>query len=115
MGGIGLPGDNSSAARYVRAVFTKLNSKCKAEETEAIAQYFHILNTVCQVNGCTNIGNQYEKTLYSSCCNTDKGIYYYTTYENPQISSVHLHRAELNSSALISYELIRKMDIKTAL
>lgn len=42
---------------------------------------------------------------YSSCCNTDRGIYYYQTYENSGISAVDLHRENLDSSRLISYPL----------
>ncbi len=115
MGGIGLPGDNSSSSRFVRAAFTKLNSKCKHDEQSSVVQFFHILNAVCQVDGCAAVGEQYEKTLYSSCCNTDKGIYYYTTYENPQISAVYLHHANLNSYNLISVPLNNKLDIFTSL
>ena len=29
---------------------------------------------------------QYERTIYTSCCNATRGIYYYTTYDNHQIS-----------------------------
>lgn len=53
----------------------------------------------------------YEKTVYSSCCNTDKGIYYYTTYENSQITAVDMHRENLNGDTLISYELIKRQQI----
>ncbi len=115
MGGIGLPGDNSSSSRFIRAAFTKLNSECEQDENSSVVQFFHILNAVCQVNGCTAVGDQYEKTLYSSCCNTDKGIYYYTTYENPQISAVHLHHADLNSNSLIFIKLNKALDIFTSL
>lgn len=115
MGAIGLPGDNSSASRFVRAAFVKLNSQCKQDERSSVTQFFHILNSVCQVNGCTAVGDQYEKTLYSSCCNTDKGIYYYTTYENPQISAVHLNHVNLNSNNIIITPLNRTLDISTSL
>ena len=27
-------------------------------------------------------GGEYEYTRYSSCCNADTGVYYYTTYED---------------------------------
>ena len=115
MGGIGLPGDNSSASRFIRAAFTLLNSKPITDEHSGIVQFFHILNTVCQVEGCTQVGKQYEKTLYTSCCNTDKGIYYYTTYDNPQISAVHLYHADLSQKDLISVPINKKLDIFTSL
>ena len=115
MGAIGLPGDNSSASRFVRAAFTKLNSKCSNTEESAVTQFFHILNAVYQVNGCTAVGNLYEKTLYSSCCNTTKGIYYYTTYGNPQIHAVHLSAINLDDSALKIFPLNKEPNFVTAL
>ena len=54
---------------------------------------------------------QYEITIYTSCCNTDKGIYYYTTYENHQITAVDMHREDLESSGLVSYSLVKGQQI----
>ncbi len=34
----------------------------------------------------------------------DKGIYYYTTYDNHQISGVDMHKADLDGAELIIYE-----------
>ena len=51
--------------------------------------------------------NQYEITIYTSCCNTDKGIYYYTTYGNRQIAAVDMSKENLDSDKLVSYELIK--------
>ena len=107
MGSIGLPGDMSSPSRFVKAAFTKLNSRSGDSESESISQFFHILSSVAQPRGLTNVrGEEYEFTLYSSCCNTDKGIYYYTTYENSQISAVDMCRENLNTNTLISYPLV---------
>ena len=53
----------------------------------------------------------YEKTVYSSCCNTDKGIYYYTTYENSQITAVDMRKEDLDGQELISYELVKTQQI----
>ena len=112
-GGLGLPGDLSSGSRFVKAAFTKLLSKSGASESEAISQFFHILNSVAQQRGCVQVEEGlYELTLYSSCCNTDKGIYYYTTYENSQISGVDMHREDLEGSDLINYELIQGQQVQ---
>ncbi len=43
MGSIGLPGDLSSASRFVKAAFTRLNSFSGESESESISQFFHIL------------------------------------------------------------------------
>lgn len=112
MGAMGLPGDLSSASRFVKAAFTKLNSFSGEGEKESVTQFFHILGSVMQQRGCVRVhDDQYEFTLYSSCCNTDQGIYYYTTYENSQITAVNMHRTDLNASVLTSYPLITEQQI----
>ena len=112
MGAIGLPGDLSSASRFVKATFTKMNSKSGDSESESISQFFHILESVYQQRGCVHMGEgKYEITIYSSCCNMDKGIYYYTTYENNQISAIDMFKENLDSSELTNYDLIKGQQI----
>lgn len=104
MGAIGLPGDLSSQSRFVRAAFTKMHSVSDVGEQESVSQFFHILGTVEQPRGCCAVGaDAYEITQYTSCCNADKGIYYYTTYNNRQISSVNMRRENLDGDALVRY------------
>ena len=105
MGAIGLPGDLSSASRFVKAAFTKLNSISGDSESESVSQFFHILNSVAQQKGCCRVEKGFEYTIYSSCCNTDKRIYYYITYENSQITCVDMHKENLDGEKLISYPL----------
>lgn len=106
MGALGLPGDVSSVSRFVRAAFVKWNSISGDGEEESVSQFFHILGAVEQQKGCVQLSNgEYEYTLYSSCCNTDKGIYYYKTYQNSQITAVHLHHEDLEGSRLITYPM----------
>ena len=108
MGALGLPGDLSSQSRFVRVAFTKLNSVSGSSESESVSQFFHILGSVEQQRGCCQTDNQkYEITIYTSCCNADKGIYYYTTYENHQITAVDMHRVELGGTQLIRYPLVQ--------
>ncbi len=112
MGGIGLPGDLSSASRFVRAAFVKLNSVSGESEEESISQFFHILGAVEQQRGCVRLPDgRYEITAYTSCMNTEKGIYYYTTYENHAISAVDMHRCDLEGETLYRYPLRKKQQI----
>lgn len=112
MGAMGLPGDLSSASRFVKAAFTKLHSVSGDSESESISQFFHILGSVEQQHGCVRLADgHYERTIYSSCCNTSKGIYYYTTYDNNQITGVDMHREDLTGSQLASYPLIQGQQI----
>ena len=105
MGGIGLPGDLSSASRFVRAAFTKANAVSGDSEKESISQFFHILSSVAQQRGCAEVNGHYEITQYTSCCNTDKGIYYYTTYENSRITAVRMLPENLEAATLKTYPL----------
>lgn len=113
MGALGLPGDLSSPSRFVRAAFTRLNACSGNSEEESVSQFFHILGTVEHSRGCSLWEkDSWEITLYTCCCNADKGIYYYTTYENRQISAVHLHRENLESRELVRYPLITGQQIR---
>lgn len=107
MGALGMPGDLSSQSRFVRAAFTKMNSASGDSEPESVNQFFHILGAVEQQRGCCVVDdNNFEITIYTSCCNADKGIYYYTTYTNHRITAVDMHRENLDSSRLITYPLL---------
>lgn len=111
MGGIGLPGDLSSASRFIRAAFVLHNSVAEDNDERALSQFFHILGSVEQQKGCVRIGDLFEETVYTSCCDTDKGIYYYTTYSNRQITAVDMHQRNLDSTDLISNPLRFKQQI----
>ena len=105
MGGLGLPGDLSSMSRFVKASFTKLNSDFGQTEQEAVHQFFHVLYSVYQQKGCVKVGDAFEITNYSSCCNTCKGIYYYTTYYNSTIRAVDMFKENLDDAKLICYDM----------
>ena len=108
MGALGLPGDLSSASRFARVAFVKDHSFSGDSEEESVSQFFHILGSVDQQRGCCEVADgKFEITLYTSCCNTNKGIYYYTTYENHQISAVDMFGENLNEKELIKYPLIK--------
>ena len=108
MGALGLPGDLSSASRFARAAFVKDHSFSGDSEEESVSQFFHILGSVDQQRGCCEVEpGKYEITLYTSCCNCDKGIYYYTTYENHQISAVNMHHEDLNGTMPVRYPVLQ--------
>lgn len=112
MGGLGLPGDLSSMSRFVRAAFNKLNSLSGSGEAESVGQFFHILGSVEQVRGCCEVAqDKYEITIYTSCFNADKGVYYYTTYNNRRITAVDMHRENLDSDSLARYPMLDKEDV----
>ena len=104
MGAIGLPGDLSSQSRFVRAAFVRANSVSDDSEEASVSQFFHILGSVDQQRGLCGLDDgKYEITIYTSCCNAAKGIYYYTTYNCHQINAVDMHRVELDGNKLSRY------------
>ena len=112
MGALGLPGDLSSMSRFVRVAFTKMNGQSRDNERDSVNQFFHILGSVEQQRGCCEVADgKYEITLYTSCCNASKGIYYYTTYENHQINAVDMNKTDLESSELTRYTPITSQQI----
>lgn len=113
MGGLGLPGDLSSASRFAKVAFTKIHAISGESEAESVSQFFHILGSVEQQRGCCEVEpGKYEITIYTSCVNADKGIYYYTTYENHQIQAVDMHREDLDGDTLRRYPLINEEQIR---
>ena len=108
MGAIGLPGDLSSSSRFAKVAFTRANSYSSSDEESSVSQFFHILGSVEQQNGCTFIKDPdlFEYTIYTSCYNTNDGVLYYRTYNNSQISAVCLTNEELDSDDLVNYLLI---------
>lgn len=108
MGAIGLPGDPSSASRFVRAAFTSLNS-AKATNTEGcVCQLFHILTSVEQAEGVTAVGEKFERTEYSSVINLDTLTYYYRSYTNSRISAVRLFGEDIDAAVLITFPFLKQ-------
>ncbi len=106
MGALGLPGDFSSASRFIRALFVKENSVSEDTEESHVNQFFHILNSVAMPKGCVLAENGFEYTRYSSCCNIERGIYYYTTYDDFEIKSVNMHDVDLSHTKLCVYDVV---------
>lgn len=106
MGAMGLPGDWSSASRFVRAAFVRQNSIPEENELASVGQFFHMLETVSVPKGCMQLedGN-YQMTSYTSCMNLDRRVYYYTTYENSRLSAVNMHRFKLDGADLKCFPL----------
>lgn len=112
MGAIGLPGDLSSQSRFVKVAFTKMNSFSEEGEEQSVSQFFHILGSVDQQRGCCHLGNEkYEITIYTSCCNTSKGLYYYTTYDNHQINCVDMYKENLAGTVISRFPIVQQENI----
>ncbi len=105
-GELGIPGDWTSVSRFVKAAFVKEHSTDDGSEMGSVNQFFHILSAVEHQRGCvkTEDGRD-EITVYSSCCNTDRQIYYYTTYDNRNIRYVDMREYNILSEKLYCYSM----------
>ena len=112
MGALGLPGDASPASRFVRAAFCKWNSELPSGEEASVTQFFHILDNVAMVAGSVRTPeNKLDRTTYASCINASRGIYYYKTYNNNQISAVSMHKTDLDGCAPVVFEQVNRQQI----
>ncbi len=112
MGALGLPGDMSSSSRFIRACFITKNAKRYDNKADNIEQFFHIMDYISMIDGCVILKNgAFDKTVYTSCCDTATGVYYYTTSCNRRINSVKLHSENLNGEKLIQYDFYKQQSI----
>ena len=102
MGAMGLPGDLSSSSRFVRAAFARANSACP-QNVSPVSHFFHLLDFVAMPGGCVRLEDgRDEITVYSSCMDLEKGIYYYKTYESSTLRKAEIAAMDPQGNALVS-------------
>ncbi len=112
LGALGLPGDVSSMSRFVRMAFCRAHCVCPPEESASVSQFFHLLSCVEMPRGCCRTpAGKWDITVYSSCINADRGLYYYTTYDSRRIRCVDMHRTDLDGHSLCRFPLLTTPDI----
>lgn len=103
MGALGLPGDMSSASRFVRGFFVKEKLTAEKEYEKNVMQFFHLLASVAMPKGTVKTAEGEEYTVYSCCCDTERGIYYYRTYYDSTLRSVDIHCVNLDSDEFFTF------------
>lgn len=112
MGAVGLPGDLSSMSRFVRTAFVLNNSKLD-DESNAVSQFFHILGAVEQQRGCCELADgKCEITIYTSCIDCARGIYFFTTYNNRRIRAVDMNKENLDGRKLHIFSMDGEEEIR---
>ena len=106
MGAIGLPGDLSSASRFVRATFHRANLCGKG----TLADILHLLTSVEMPNGSVRLGCRFERTEYTSAVDLTRLIYSYRKYDSPSTYAVRLSNESVDGSSLIYRELINEKE-----
>ncbi len=100
----GLPGDFTSPSRFVRAAFFEASSLPAANAQAAVYQVFHILNqfdiplgSVRDVSSGKMMPEYTMVTVVRDPVNLD---YYFKSYQNQDISVVHLKSFDWNATTL---------------
>lgn len=106
--GEALYGDMSSSSRFLRAANAKAHTLPAERSTEAISRFFHIIGTVNQPAGLFQADERDLRSVYTSCMDTKRMIYYFTTYECRKIRGVKMKNAHLDLDALTSFPMRRK-------
>ena len=100
MGAMGLPGDWSSASRFIRAAFVRCNTPTLPTYTENVNQFFRVLQSVAMPMGSIQLKpGLHDITRYSCCC-TGSGENYFTTYRSPQLRRISLMEAGVEGTEL---------------
>ncbi len=87
----GLPGDWSSASRFVRAAFAAGHAPTEDNDAARVAAFFRLLHTVTVPRGCVQTAEgRCHTTVYTCCFDTVRQVYHYTTADDPQVHSVPL-------------------------
>ncbi len=108
LGAVGMPGDFSSASRFVRAAFVKehINTECD------IGGLFHIAGAVSVPKDCviTERGEGVS-TVYTSVADGKNLVYYFTTEKNRRIRAVSMKKADVYGADLTSFSIYTAEDI----
>lgn len=89
LGACGLPGDFSSPSRFVRAAFLARNARPHTGP-ERVVQFFHIMDSLCPVEGCVRVEGGDVRSVYTCCCDPRRRLYHLTTYRRRDILSLPL-------------------------
>jgi penicillin V acylase-like amidase (Ntn superfamily) len=77
-----------------------------------VTQFFHLMACVEVPRGCVRLENGNEVvSVYTSCCDRERGTYHYVTYENRQICAVDLHGHDLDGNTLLCCPLVSPQQI----
>lgn len=84
-----LPGGYTPPARFVRTVYQKLHIVQPGNVEESVIAGFHVLEGVTLPNGVVKTANgTFDYTQYTAMIDLVNQVYYFKTYENPQIIRV---------------------------
>ena len=77
-----------------------------------MGQFFRLLDAVAMPRGCVRLGEGTDEyTRYTCCCSTERGRYYYKTYESGCVAAVDLNRTDLEGRDVLCFPLVTEPQI----
>lgn len=106
IGAYSLPGDFSSASRFIKAVYMSLNAAYLNNDKDVI-QFFNILSSVSPIPGVViNDENKFHYTIYTSCIDCKNLIYYYKGCHSSKIQTIELKKyLDLDENKIIKIQI----------
>lgn len=111
LGTKGLPGGFSSVDRFVRIAYLKSKALEIDNLMSGISHFFHMLNNVAMPKGAVINEGLEDITIYTSCMCQEKGIYFYTTYNNNGISAIDMNKEDLDGKEIKIFDYLDKLHI----
>ena len=104
LGGVGIPGDYSSAARYARAAYLKKYLQAGRESAAQVTAVFSLLGAVAPPPGCVlDEEGRPHYTTYSCCMDAKNGKYYVKKADRLEVFSVSFDKNDLAGERLVSF------------
>lgn len=100
-GTVGLPGDWSSSARFVRAAYMLQHAPWLSSVDAMRDHTMQMLSCVSFPKGCVRVGETDEITVYSSCAALRAGTYSFMTYHDRQIKTVAFSEVDANGRKVL--------------
>lgn len=99
VGAYSLPGDYSSSSRFIKTVYMSQNAIYLNKDNDYL-QFFKILDSVSPLPGVVvNDKNKLHYTIYTSCIDCSKLIYFYKKHNDNRIYTFYLEKY-INDSSL---------------
>ena len=112
-GTLGLPGDFTSPARFLRAAYARAHLPPVHSGREGLTQVFHLLDYASLVPGAVGTPAGLEvATQYSCCMDLTRRVYYYRTCENSRVTAISLEPKGQERDFITVYPYCAGQDIR---
>jgi choloylglycine hydrolase len=110
---LGLPGDFTSASRFVRAAYLRELALPAGNEEEGVTLAAHILDSLSAVKGwcAPTPQGRWLHTVYASVMCAESRSYYFSHYNDRRLARARLQDHAPGAQEIVSYEWSRRQSI----